>query len=136
MNIHWLALILGMIDFDFRPVSYFDGTGPTSLVAKLTYPESQWGDELSIYATPVDGVIFFEIVDFYGDEYQLSPETTDVPLSLQEMIFLIETLEVSPPQDRDKVHFTRMGIPEAESWIYPQLKEYFDEKRKTFGMTD
>ena len=136
MKIHRIALILGMIDFDYRPISYFDGTGPTSLVAKLTYPESQWGDELSLYATPVDGVIFFEIIDFYGNEYRLNPEKTDVPLSLQELIFLIETLEVSEPQDQEKIHFTRTGIPEAESWVYPQLKEYFNEKRKTFGMTD
>ena len=136
MKIHWKGLILEMIDFHYRPVTYFDGTGPTSLVAKLTYPESQWGDELSIYATPVDGVIFFEIVDFYGNDYRLKPEKTDVPLSLQEMIFLIETLEVSGPLDQGKVHFTQLGIPEAESWLYPQLKEYFKEKRKTFGMTE
>jgi hypothetical protein len=123
-----------MIDFDFRPTSYFDGTGPTALIAKLNYPESQWGDEISLYATPVDGVIFFEAIDFYGNDFALNPKETHTTLSLQELIFMIETFEVIKTGSEGNVHLTLSGIPEAESLIYPQLKEYFQEKRKNFGL--
>jgi len=123
-----------MINYEYRPSSYFDGTGPTSLIAKLFYPESQWGDSLSLYATPVDGEIFFEMVDFYGNDYTLNPAKSIAPLSLQEIIFLIETLEVADGQAQGHADLTLRGIPEAESWVYPQLGKYFQEKRKNFGM--
>jgi hypothetical protein len=123
-----------MIDFDYRPESYFDGTGPSALLAKITYPESQWGEELSIYASPLDGVIYFEVVDFYGNEFKTKPEKSKVPLSLQEFIFLIETIETEEGSEEGNVKLTLRGIPETESTVYPDLKRYFSEKRKTFGI--
>lgn len=123
-----------MINFQHRPSSYFDGTGPTSLIVKLSYPESQWGESLSLYATAVDGEIFFEIVDFYGNDYILNPPKSPEPLSLEEIILLIETLEVSEDDVQGNAAITLTGIPEAESWVYPQLKMYFQGKRRTFGM--
>lgn len=124
-----------MINFNYRPSSYFDGTGPTSLIAKLTYPESQWGEALTLYATPIDGEIHFEMVDFYGNDYILHPAKTKIPLSLEEIIVLIETLEVPEDGVQGRADLTLSGIPEAESWVYPQLKDYFRQKRITFGMS-
>ncbi|GGZ19424.1 hypothetical protein GCM10007049_09800 [Echinicola pacifica] len=123
-----------MIDFEYTPTSYFDGTGPSALLARLSYPESQWGEELTIYAAPIDGKIFFEVVDFYGNDFKLNPEKSSHPLSLQEFIFLIETMEVTSEGATGKMNLTLSGIPEAKSNVYPQLEDYFDEKRKTFGM--
>jgi hypothetical protein len=123
-----------MINFKFRPSSYFDGTGPTSLIAKLTYPESQWGEALTLYATPIDGEIHFEMVDFYGNDYILKPAKSKTPLTLEEIIVLIETLEVPEDGMQGRANLTLAGIPEAESWVYPELKDYFLQKRKTFGM--
>jgi hypothetical protein len=123
-----------MIDFDFRPDSYFDGTGPSSLLVNLTYPESQWGDEINIYCTVLDGEYQFEAIDFYGNEIELKPEKTDQPLSLQEIIFLIETMEVKNKNAQGNIELTLSGIPEAESKYYPDLGKYFEEKRKTFGL--
>lgn len=123
-----------MINFDYRPTSYFDGTGPSALLAKLSFPESQWGEELSIYASPLDGVIYFEVVDFYGNEFRTKPAKSEVPLSLQEFIFFIETIETVDGSQEGNVKLTLSGIPEAESNIYPDLKKYFSEKRKTFGI--
>lgn len=123
-----------MIDFDFTPSTYFDGTGPSALIAKLSYPESKWGDEISIYATSLDGEIYFEVIDFYGNDYFLKPEKSRKPLSLQEIILMIENLEVANNAVQGKAHFALMGIPVAESLAYPQLKMYFLEKRKSFGM--
>ena len=122
-----------MINFEFAPSNYFDGTGPSALVAKLAYPESQWGDEIAIYASTLDGEIYFEAVDFYGNEYILTPEKSTKPLTLQEIIFMIETIDVSFNDEQGKIYITLKGIPKVESLAYPQLHEYFTEKRKNFG---
>ncbi|MDN3668970.1 UDP-glucuronosyltransferase [Echinicola jeungdonensis] len=123
-----------MIDFNYSPKTYFDGTGPSALIAKLSYPESQWGEEISIYAATLDGEIFYEVVDFYGNEFKTNPEKSSKPLTLQNLIFLIETLEVIDLKNKGDVNLTISGIPEAKSNLYPQLGDYFDEKRKNFGM--
>ncbi|MBS9525507.1 UDP-glucuronosyltransferase [Litoribacter ruber] len=123
-----------MIDFEYRPEAYFDGTGPSALLAKLSYPESQWGEEISIYAAPLDGEIFFEVVDFYGNDFKVTPKKSRQPLNLQEFIFLIETMENTTASQEGNIQLTLSGIPEAQSLIYPQLGQYFEEKRRTFGM--
>ncbi|WP_291782293.1 UDP-glucuronosyltransferase [Cecembia sp.] len=123
-----------MIDFDFRPTSYFDGTGPSSLLVKLTYPESQWGEEINIYCNVLDGEFLFEAIDYYGNEIDLNPEKSNQPLSLQEIIFLIESMEVKNNNLLGNIELTLSGIPEAESQFYPDLSRYFQDKRKTFGL--
>ncbi|WP_114747838.1 UDP-glucuronosyltransferase [Pleomorphovibrio marinus] len=123
-----------MIDFDFRPITYFEGVGPGALIVKLTYPESQWGDQISLYANALDGYIHFEVVDFYGNDYKLDPGKVKEPLNLQEIILLIERLELHHPKNEmGAMSVTISGIPQAESLIYPQLTNYFEEKRKHFG---
>ncbi|WP_209329822.1 UDP-glucuronosyltransferase [Lunatimonas salinarum] len=122
-----------MVDFDFTPESYFDGTGPSALIVKLTYPESTWGEEISLYATTIDGIIYFEAIDFYGNEFSLTPDHSQKPLSLQELIVLIERLEVQPGAGLGNVDLTLSGIPIAKSNLYPQLEAFFAEKRKHFG---
>jgi hypothetical protein len=121
------------MDFDYRPATYFNGTGASALLVKLTYPESQWGEEICIFATALDGELFFEIVDFYGNEYQAKPEVANRPLSLQELILLVESLEVDPEAELGNINQTLSGIPMAESELYPQLKDYFSQKRMHFG---
>lgn len=123
-----------MIDFNFRPRSYFDGTGPSSLLVKLTYPESQWGEEISIYCNVIDGVYYFEAIDFYGNDIQLNPEKSKKPLKLQEIIILIETMEVPEKEAQGNIALTLSGIPKADSKFYPDLGRYFEDKRKTFGL--
>jgi hypothetical protein len=121
------------MDFDYQPKTYFNGTGANALIVKLTYPESQWGEEICIFATTLDGLIYFEIVDFYGNEYIIKPEKSGTPLKLQELILLIESLEVERDGEMGAINQTLSGIPVAESKLYPQLKHYFDQKRNHFG---
>lgn len=121
------------MDFDYRPETYFNGTGASSLLVKLTYPESQWGEEICIFATALDGEIFFEIVDFYGNEYASKPAVSKGTLPLQEIILLVESLEVAPETELGNINQTLSGIPIAESRLYPQLEEYFSQKRAHFG---
>lgn len=123
-----------MINFDYQPASYFNGTGPNTLICKLSYPESQWGEEISIYANALDGLYYYEAVDFYGNDIKLNPEKSPQPLSLQELIFMIETMDVSPSTAQGNIQLTLAGIPLAESLLYRELERYFSEKRKTFGM--
>ncbi|RZS95804.1 UDP-glucuronosyltransferase [Cecembia calidifontis] len=123
-----------MIDFNFRPETYFDGTGPTALLAKLTYPESRWGEEINVYCNVIDGEYHFEAIDFYGNDLMLRHEKSQKPLSLQEMIVLIETMEAKASSSQGNVELTLCGIPEVQSHHYPDLEKYFTEKRKNFGL--
>ena len=124
-----------MIDFDFRPTGYFDGTGPSALIVRLVYPESQWGEEINIYCNVIDGTFNFEAIDFYGNDILLNPENSQEPLSLQELIFMVETMDVKSETAQGNIPLTLSGIPEAESQFYPDLEKYFLEKRKSFGLT-
>ncbi|MFD2035114.1 UDP-glucuronosyltransferase [Belliella marina] len=123
-----------MINFNYRPESYFNGTGPNTLVCKLSYPESQWGEEISIYANVLDSEYYYEAVDFYGNEIKLNPEKSKQPLTLQELIFMVETMDVDPKTAQGNIELTLSGIPMAESLLYNHLEAYFAEKRKNFGM--
>ncbi|MFO7824709.1 MAG: UDP-glucuronosyltransferase [Cyclobacterium sp.] len=121
------------MNFDYKPETYFNGTGANSLLVKLTYPESQWGEEICIFATVLDGDIFFEIIDFYGNEYKTKPAYSSEPLPLQDLILLVESLEVDPESEMGNINQTLLGIPIAESKLYPELKDYFNQKRAHFG---
>ena len=121
------------MNFDYQPKTYFNGTGANALIAKLTYPESQWGEEICIFATTIDGLNYYEIVDFYGNEYTIKPDESSKPLQLQELILLIESMEVEKEGEMGAINQTLLGIPVAESTLYPQLKDYFDQKRNHFG---
>lgn len=123
-----------MINYDFKPQSYFEGLSPNALLVKLTYPESQWGEEISIYANVMDGKIYYEAVDFYGNDLKLNPESSTETLSLQELIFMIETMEPEEEFSQGNVALTLSGIPQAESLMYPELKKYFTDKRKFYGL--
>lgn len=103
-------------------------------MAKLSYPESTWGEEICIYATAIDGEIHYEAVDFYGNNILLTPAKSTTPLSLQELILLIERMEVSPGQGLGRIEMTLSGIPKVKSVLYPELEAFFDGKRKHFGL--
>lgn len=123
-----------MINFDFRPTTYFDVPGPEVLMAKLSYPESTWGEEICIYATAIDGEIHYEAVDFYGNNILLTPAKSSTPLSLQELILMIERMEVNPGQGLGRIEMTLSGIPKVKSVLYTELEAFFDGKRKHFGL--
>lgn len=123
-----------MIDFSFQPSTYFSEDTSSVLLVKLHYPESIWGEQISIYAHSQDGKIQFEAVDFYGNDYLFYPSNCLEPLPLEEFIYLIEGMQLNQDMGEGSMNLVLDGIPEAESTIYPQLKSYFEEKRKTFGL--
>jgi hypothetical protein len=123
-----------MIDFKFQPTSYFPEGTSSNLLAKLHYPESIWGEQISIYAHSQDGKILFEAVDFYGNDYLFYPSSCLEPLSLEDFIYLIEGMQLNQDTREGSMDLVLDGIPEAESGVYPRLKKYFEEKRKTFGL--
>lgn len=75
-----------------------------------------------------------EAVDFYGNDLKLNPESSTETLSLQELIFMIETMEPEEEFSQGNVALTLSGIPQAESLMYPELKKYFTDKRKFYGL--
>ena len=123
-----------MIDFKFRPESYFKADNTSVLLVKLSYPESKWGEQLSIYAHWLDLKIQFEAVDFYGNEYLIYPSSVEEELTLEDLIFLLEGIQVNTDQLEGGMELILDGIPIAESSFYPELEKYFEEKRTSFGL--
>ena len=123
-----------MIDFKYTPVSYFSNGNSSCLLAKLHYPESIWGEQISIYAHYIDGKIQFEAVDFYGNDYLFYPSCCLEPLSMEEFIYLIEGMQLNHDVQEGSMFLVLDGVPEAESLIYQELQSYFEEKRKILGL--
>lgn len=117
------------LDFEFRPTTYFTSGTTTVPLVKLHYPETQWGEELTIFAELSEGMIYYEVADFYGNTYDVQPEYTAEPLTLSQLIFLIESME-DVTGNSENIDLPRMGVPEAESPFYPELTRYFDEKQR------
>lgn len=123
-----------MFDFKFRPQTYFPEDVTSVLLVRLHFPESQWGEQISIYAHSLEGKIQFEVVDFYGNDYVVYPGSSWEPLNFDEIIYLIEGMQVNQDLQEGNMAMVLDGIPEAESQFYPELKKYFEEKRKNFGL--
>ncbi len=122
------------MDFQFRPPTYFSEGVTSVLLVRLHYPESTWGEQISIYGHAVDQKIHFEAVDFYGNDYLLYPSTSEEPLSLEELIYLIEGMQLNQDRLEGNMELVLDGFPETTSDWYPQLKSYFEEKRKQVGL--
>jgi hypothetical protein len=123
-----------MVDLRYRPQSYFEEEETSVVLVRLSFPESQWGEVISIYANYLEGEIHYEAVDFYGNDIHLHPLKSFEPLSTKELINMIETMETDWDSASGNMGLTLLGIPEVESKYYPDLKEYFWEKRKGFGL--
>ena len=123
-----------MFDFKFQPENYFSGESNAVPLVRLSYPESTWGEQITIYAHFLEGKITFEVIDFYGNEYLVYPSSTLEPLSFEDLIYLIEGMQVNQDLLEGNIELVLDGIPEAESEFYPELKTYFEEKRKSFGL--
>ncbi|SEG25637.1 UDP-glucuronosyltransferase [Algoriphagus boritolerans] len=123
-----------MFDFKFQPESYFSEETNSVLLVRLHYPESTWGEQISIYAHFLEGKINFEVIDFYGNDYLVYPSSCWEPLTFEDLVYLIEGMQVNQDLNDGNLALVLDGIPEAESEFYPELKKYFDEKRKSFGL--
>lgn len=122
------------MDFLYRPESFFSEDITSVLLLRLNYPESTWGEQISIYAHLQTGRIHYEAVDFYGNDYLLYPSSSEEPLTLEDLIYLIEGLQINQDTQDDAMVLVLDGFPEVESSWYPQLKNYFAEKRKQVGL--
>jgi hypothetical protein len=123
-----------MIDPDFQPLSYGGEKYQPVLIAKLHYPESQWGEDISLYVTETEEGFAFEASDFYGNDIVLEPSTSQQPLLLKKMICMIETMKPADENPAGNLELTLLGIPEVASDFYPGLGDYFLSKRKRLGL--
>ncbi|TXE14489.1 UDP-glucuronosyltransferase [Algoriphagus aquimarinus] len=123
-----------MIDFKFRPESYFTQETTSVLLVKMNYPESQWGEQISIYAHWLEGKVQFEAVDFYGNDYMLYPSSSYEALTMEDMVYLLEGMQVNTDGMEGNMELILDGFPEVESDFYPELEKYFEEKRKNVGL--
>ncbi|GMQ25611.1 hypothetical protein Aoki45_22930 [Algoriphagus sp. oki45] len=123
-----------MFDFKFQPETYFSEETTSVLLIRISFPESTWGEQISIYAHQGQGKITYEAVDFYGSEYLLIPSSSFEPLTFDDAVYLVEGMQLHPEQEESGMQLVLDGIPEAESIFYPEMKRYFAEKRKNFGL--
>ena len=123
-----------MMDYKYRPEGYFSEGVTSVILIRLFYPESQWGEQITIYAHLAEGKIQFEVVDFYGNEYVVYPNSSWEPLSLEDAIYLVESMQINQDLQEGNMTMVLDGIPEAESSFYPDIQIYFREKRKSFGL--
>lgn len=123
-----------MFDFKFQPDTYFSEDTTSVLLIRISYPESSWGEQISIYAHQGSGKITYEAVDFYGNEYLLFPSSSFEPLTFDDAVYLVEGMQLHPEQKESNMQFVLDGVPEAESAFYPEMERYFAEKRKNFGL--
>ena len=124
-----------MIDFSYRPTTYFSGENTSVLLVRMHFPESTWGEQISLYAHFLERKIQFEAVDFYGNDYMIYPGSCEDPLTLEELIYLIEGIQLNQDTAQGAMELVRDAIPEVERTLYPELKFYFEEKRKSFGLS-
>ena len=85
-------------------------------------------------AHEIDYRIQLEAVDFYGNDYMLYPSSMDEPLSLEDLVFLLEGIQLNKDEIQGGMELILDGIPQVESAFYPELSIYFDEKRKNLGL--
>ncbi|GAB2475404.1 UDP-glucuronosyltransferase [Algoriphagus taiwanensis] len=123
-----------MFDFKFQPDTYFSEETTSVLLIRISYPESTWGEQISIYAHQGQGKITYEAVDFYGNEYLLFPSSSFEPLTFDDAVYLVEGMQLHPEQEESNMQLILDGVPEAESAFYPEMERYFAEKRKNFGL--
>lgn len=123
-----------MIDFKFRPGNYFIGDVTSVLLVKLHFPESKWGEQISIYAHSIDHKIVFEAVDFYGNDYMLYPSSSLETLSMEEVVDMLEGMQLNRDHPEGNMLLTLDGFPEAKSVFYPDLQDYYLEKRTALGL--
>jgi hypothetical protein len=123
-----------MFDFKFTPETYFKEGVTSVLLVKLQYPESQWGEQISIYAHFIENKIQFEAVDFYGNEFILYPSSSFEPLNFDDLVYMLEGIQVNQDMNEGNIEMTLYGIPQAESTFYPEIEKYFDEKRENAGL--
>lgn len=123
-----------MYDFKFTPESYFKEGITSVLLVKMQYPESQWGEQISIYAHSMEGKIQFEAVDFYGNDFMLYPSSSLEPLNFEDFVYMLEGIQVNQDSSEGNIEITLYGTPKVESTFYPEVEKYFDEKRKNEGL--
>jgi hypothetical protein len=100
--------------------------------------QSTTGDVISIRARRGDGMIHYSVVDEYESQFECSPDKSQAPLTLAELIKLIDTVRngsmgyvgltttfrdmnlVAGGDPEDLVDFVRVSSP-----FYPQLEEYY-----------
>ena len=89
---------------------------------------------MSIYAHQIDHRIQLEAVDFYGNDYLLYPSSVEEPLPLEDLIYLLEGIQLNKDEIQGGMELIMDGVPQAESSFYPDLRIYFEEKRKNYGL--
>ena len=126
---------------EFLPSSVEDGVE----IARVSL-ESTTADVISIRAKPAGQKIIYDIVDEYESEFRFEPRESDLPLTMGELVRLIDQTETMDHGDQDDYgkgltdSFRNMNLVEGEnprelldfvtvsSEFYPMLQSYYRDR--------
>src|SRR5262249_39344152 len=99
------ALALGRIDLTFMGGEFLPDVGTNEVeVARILF-DSAAQDAISVRATRSDGAIHYRVVDEYQRTLRCTPSTSTKPLTLGELVTLIDTCELVDDGGRGLVRF-------------------------------
>ncbi len=107
--------------------------------------ESVTADAIDVRARREDGPIHYRIVDEYETVFEISPTVSAEPLTLGELIELIDTAADSGGESRGLTDFyldlnldgvdapeELLGFVTVSSAFYPQLGRYYDDRSRAW----
>jgi hypothetical protein len=115
--------------------------------------KSSTGDVISVRALQREFVIRYQVVDEYGTRFKIQPEKTVEPISMGELIGLIDAAEAEggrkgltnifrdfnldkdPMELLDFVTVTSEFYPDLERWYRDEAKEWCDVAKRRIEQT-
>lgn len=94
--------------------------------------DSTFGDIVSVRATMLDSGISYSMHDDHEEKYIINPESSKLPITVQEVINLIETAHI---EDTEWLLMTKLrdgghGFFNITSDCYPQLEAWYNENEQ------
>lgn len=133
-----------MTNYDHQPDAYWTEPPEDDVVIASVLLESTLSDVIMVTAAPAaDGRIRFGVRDEYEGAYTVAPEYSDRPLSMRELIELIDGAEMSeePEMARGLVYgalafnslvgsgdATDANFVSVRSEFYPELDEHYRQQ--------
>jgi len=94
--------------------------------------DSTFGDIVSVRAAMLDAGISYSMHDDHEEKYIINPESSKLPITMQEIINLIETAHVIDTEWllMEKLRAGGLGFFNVTSNCYPQLEAWYNENEQ------
>jgi hypothetical protein len=136
---------LARVDLTFLGGEYLpDAEAGEVEIARIVFA-SAGQDVISVRAARPESAIYYRVVDEYQRSFRCTPSTSTQPLTLAELVTLIDSCELVDDEDRGLVRFfldaqvlpkgdaahqrrTLQHFIRVESEFYPHLREHYEQQ--------